>query len=260
MPRTTDWRSQDAVDALLDLDRAGLAWEFLRRNPDYREDFRQTSQRIASGEISEEAAMMEFSRRWGYPFARDPDLPANESPAIWRPELIPSTVVLVPAPEAFSEAHELTEDDLVPAPARVRDSDGVQIVVDDPSGDHRVWLRAPREGQRVAALLPLDGDFRLRVLSLIRFQRRLVGRVSGPPPKAWLITQRHRRRLILMIQALDGHLAKASYREIADALYGAEAVARYAWKTSSVRGQTIRLVQDAVRMMRGGYRSLLRGD
>ena len=35
---------------------------------------------------------------------------------------------------------------------------------------------------------------------------------------------------------------------------------RYAWKTSSIRGQTIRLVQDAVRMMRGGYRELLRGD
>jgi hypothetical protein len=68
MPRTTDWRSQDAVDALLELDRAGLAWEFLRRNPDYREDFRQTLQRIALNEISEEAAMTEFSRRWGVSF------------------------------------------------------------------------------------------------------------------------------------------------------------------------------------------------
>jgi hypothetical protein len=68
MPRTTDWRSQHAVDALLELDRAGLAWEFLRRNPDYREDFRQTSQRITSAEISEEAAMTEFSRRWGVSF------------------------------------------------------------------------------------------------------------------------------------------------------------------------------------------------
>lgn len=68
MPRTTDWRSHHAVDALLELDRAGLAWEFLRRNPDYREDFRQTLRRIALSEISEEAAMTEFSRRWGVSF------------------------------------------------------------------------------------------------------------------------------------------------------------------------------------------------
>ena len=187
-------------------------------------------------------------------------MPANQSPTIWRPELIPSTVVLVPAPEVFSEAHELSESDFASARASVRNTDGVQIVVEDSSGDHRVWLREPGEGQRLAALLPLDEDFRLRVLSLIRFRRRLVGRASGPPPKAWHITRRHRRRLILMVRALDGHLAEASYREIAHALYGPEAVARYAWKTSSIRGQTIRLVQDAVRMMRGGYRSLLRGD
>jgi hypothetical protein len=187
-------------------------------------------------------------------------LPANESPTIWRPELMPSTIVLVLAPEVFSEAHELSESDFAPARASVRDMDGLHVVLEDASGDHRVWLREPREGQRVAALLPLDEDFRLRVLSLIRFQRRLACRASGPPPKAWLITRRHRRRLILMIRALDGHLAEASYREIAHALYGAEAVARYAWKTSSIRGQTIRLVQDAVRMMRGGYRRLLRGD
>lgn len=68
MPRTTDWRSPDSIDALKDLDRAELAWEFLRRNPEYREDYRRTTQRIASGEISEEAAMAEFSRRWGLSF------------------------------------------------------------------------------------------------------------------------------------------------------------------------------------------------
>ncbi len=127
MPRTTDWRSPQAVDALLELDRADLAWEFLRRNPDYREDLRQTLQRVATGEISEEAATLEFSRRWGYPVARDPHLAAKESPTIWRPELIPLTVVLVPAPEVFSEAHELTASDFAPTCASVRSIDGIQL-------------------------------------------------------------------------------------------------------------------------------------
>ena len=68
MPRTTDWRSQDAGDALKELDRAGLAWEFLRRNPEYREDYRRALERIAAGAITEEAAMAPISRRWGLSF------------------------------------------------------------------------------------------------------------------------------------------------------------------------------------------------
>ena len=63
-----DWRLQDAGDALKELDRAGLAWEFLRRNPEYRENYRQALERIASGVITEEAAMTEISRRWGLSF------------------------------------------------------------------------------------------------------------------------------------------------------------------------------------------------
>ena len=39
MTKRPDWRSPDYVEALKDLDRAGFAWEFLRRNPAYREDY-----------------------------------------------------------------------------------------------------------------------------------------------------------------------------------------------------------------------------
>jgi Family of unknown function (DUF6499) len=68
MPRTMDWRSPNAADALKELDRSGLAREFLRRNPEYREDYRRALQRIASGAITEEAAMAEISRHWGLSF------------------------------------------------------------------------------------------------------------------------------------------------------------------------------------------------
>jgi hypothetical protein len=173
---------------------------------------------------------------------------------------LPPTVVLVTAPDCYPEARELAGVDLGSTRASAINADGEHIVVEDTSGDHHLWLRDVRTGQKLAALLLLDDDFRLRVLSLIRFQRRLTGRSSGPLPKAWQITRRHRHRLTLMVRALDGHLADASYREIADALFGTEAVKRYAWKTSSIRGQTIRLVKDAIGITRGGYRELLRGD
>ena len=79
----------------------------------------------------------------------------------------------------------------------------------------------------------------------------------GPPPLA-LTRQRH-DRLMLMLRALDGHLADASYRDIADVLFGARRLEHEPWKTSSVRDTTIRLVRGGLALMRAGYRKLLRG-
>jgi hypothetical protein len=62
-----------------------------------------------------------------------------------------------------------------------------------------------------------------------------------------------------MLRALDGHLSEASYREIAEVLFGIRRLEREAWKTSSLRDQTIRLVKGGVVLMRAGYRRLLRG-
>jgi hypothetical protein len=39
MTKRPDWRSSEYVDTLKNLDRAGFAWEFLRRNPAYREEY-----------------------------------------------------------------------------------------------------------------------------------------------------------------------------------------------------------------------------
>lgn len=111
----------------------------------------------------------------------------------------------------------------------------------------------------MAAVIPLDENVLLRIAGLLRLQRRFAGKSPGPVPRGWDLTARLRQRLILMVRALDGHQAQASYREIALALYGPAAVTSYPWKTSSIRGQTIRLVKDAVATMEGGYRKLLRG-
>ena len=161
-------------------------------------------------------------------------------------------MILVPAPEGFVNAHrfELLAD-LSPLTER-------PCVVDDVGGPHHLSLQGVQPGVPMAALVPLDETVLLRLAGLLRFKRRLDRQPAGVLPPAWRITARLRKRLLGMIRALDGHLEGASYREIALALYGSEAVARFPWKTSSIRGQTIRLVTDAVAMMNGGYRKLLR--
>jgi len=74
-----------------------------------------------------------------------------------------------------------------------------------------------------------------------------------------LHSPQRRDRLVSMVRALDGHLAEASYREIAQVLFGARRVEGEMWKTSSLCDRTIRLVKGGLALMRAGYRKLLRG-
>jgi hypothetical protein len=65
MPRRPDWRSPSNYDYLEQLDRAGMAWEFLRRNREYRKDF----VRILDATVREAAAI---AQRWGLSFRLRP--------------------------------------------------------------------------------------------------------------------------------------------------------------------------------------------
>jgi hypothetical protein len=64
MPKRPDWRSASAVETLDRLDRAGFAWEFLRRNPRYRNDYNQIRKGAPRATLAAEAA----GQRWGLCF------------------------------------------------------------------------------------------------------------------------------------------------------------------------------------------------
>jgi len=67
MPRSF-WRSADAVAQLSQLERAGFALEFLRRNPAYRDDYARTQRRIARRRVDPDEACTDLARRWGLRF------------------------------------------------------------------------------------------------------------------------------------------------------------------------------------------------
>ncbi|APG09519.1 hypothetical protein BKD09_14340 [Bradyrhizobium japonicum] len=58
-----DWRSPESYKSLQDAEVTDLAWEFLRRNPDYRRDYEETIGNSPDGEVTPE-----FRRRWGICF------------------------------------------------------------------------------------------------------------------------------------------------------------------------------------------------
>ncbi|MFY9655557.1 MAG: DUF6499 domain-containing protein [Methylocystis sp.] len=67
MPRSF-WRSPDAVAQLNQLERAGFALEFLRRNPAYRHDYARTQRSIARRRVDPDEASDDLARRWGLRF------------------------------------------------------------------------------------------------------------------------------------------------------------------------------------------------
>ncbi|WP_229184889.1 DUF2285 domain-containing protein [Bradyrhizobium oropedii] len=104
--------------------------------------------------------------------------------------------------------------------------------------------------------LPLDRDFDIRSQAAQRFWRALEQRPLGPSPHALPIQTSH--RLILALRAADGWLEGNSYRKIAQGLFGAHRIPDRGWKTCDLRSRIIRLVKMGLRLIRGGYRALLR--
>jgi len=62
MPSIPDWRSTAAYAYLNELDPAQIAWEFLRRNPTYKRDYR-TAMGLATRRHADA-----FVSRWGLRF------------------------------------------------------------------------------------------------------------------------------------------------------------------------------------------------
>lgn len=198
-------------------------------------------------------------RNGGYDFLLDPDRSAHEAAIFWQPELVASVLILEAAPAVFHRARRLDQLDLAHATLHApRDSEAA-IVLADPAGDHHLVASAIDPAAPLAVLLPLDDSFHIRAEAALRFQRHLFGRATGPLPRALALTPRHRLRLVRMVRALDGRFSGASYREIAGVLFDIPWQSATEWKTSSIRGQTIRLVKDAQTMMHGGYLRLLAG-
>ncbi len=117
-------------------------------------------------------------------------------------------------------------------------------------------VELPPNGAADAALLPFDEHFATRAAAALRVWRALVGRKPGSDPQA-LTTQR-RSRLVLALRALDGRLEHASYRQLAEALFGPLSLRGDAdWNNHDLRDRTIRLARLGLELSRGGYRRLL---
>jgi hypothetical protein len=195
-----------------------------------------------------------FGHVGGCAFAVDPSLGANDVTVFWAPEVDPGTVILTTVPLA-PNIESITARDLDAGAARIG-SDGLSIIHSHgPGAVHLLLAAEASSASPLVALVSLGADGLDRIEAVSRLWRAVNGRRVTADAR---LTRQQRRRLRRMLQAVDGHHEGASYREIAEAIFGSARVAEAPWKTSALRDATIDLVKDGLALIAGGYRSLLR--
>lgn len=173
---------------------------------------------------------------------------------IWSAEADTSTVLLAQMPIVLPAAGNLYSG--LPDTAERADDDGTHLVLEIGGQTIRLLRVAgvPPETP-LAALVPLDPDGFDRTEAIDRLLRALLGRAV---PDDRRLTPQQKRRHRHMLQATDGRMNGATYRDIAGVIFGVDRVASEPWKTSALRDATTALVKDGIAMVAGGYRTLLR--
>lgn len=246
-PSSEHWHPGAAYLYALHLDALSLAWEYLRRNPDYQYDWRRRRRNPGT------------AQRWGLRILEDPALDAREAQPTWLPghdgevRLHPD---LDPPPDAehfdfwrISGRRQLVHDGqrlllAVRMPCRC-----IRLALAPAMADGMAYLYAIR-----ACAAPCA---RYRALSaeLDMLQAVLDGTAAAtaathPRPTRTSLLEPH------TLQALDGTLAGASLRQIAEVLFGADTVSEAWHADGDLRARARRLVRRGRDLMRGGYRAL----
>ncbi|MFW7342963.1 DUF2285 domain-containing protein [Pollutimonas sp. H1-120] len=242
------WHPVAAYLYILHLDGPALAWEYLRRHPDYRQDWLRHSQQPEAAQPT--------AQRWGLRLLEDPALDARDAHPIWFPNshgvhLYPDADPM-PGATLFTLWRILGDKSLI--------HDGVRLVlrvrwpgsclrlaVAPGVADGMAYVYAVRAG---ADLLAHAQALTLEMNNLALVNDAVPIAVVRPRPALSALQELH------TLQALDATLAGASLRDIAEGLFGSKAVARDWHADGAMRARMRRLVRRGDALMRGGYRRL----
>ena len=250
----------------LPLDMSDWAWEFLRRNPAYRSDWRgSVPRRPPVVTLRDGTRLLRLRRRypraerWGLFAFTDPASAAPAAPVFWLPGVHGR---LIRARGSRTKLDEAGSAAPLAAFAASRFAaigiDGVPVVTMKGHGLH-VALELhdlpvlTRPCSLVYELDRLD-DLGRHTECLKTLQRFTKPTAAGAPGSIFASDERLRHALI----ALDESLAGKTYRQIAITLFGEQRVAEE-WRGVSqfLKDRTRRLVAKGHELMNGGYSDLL---
>lgn len=169
---------------------------------------------------------------------------------LWTASALPTVITLSPVPETLLHAAILLPSKSMRAIVAL--GPGEHIIQ---QGGTRLRVQVLATGtNKYAAVLPIDQFFPHRVSAAHCIWKWLNGKRAKP---IQMMPIEQRKKLMLVLRALDGRRADASYRDIADVLFGLGDAAGRAWKGHDLRDRTRRLVHRGAYLMEVGYRRLL---
>jgi hypothetical protein len=240
------WHAGAAYLYMLHLDPASLAWEYLRRNPQYRCDWMHRS------------ADKDGAVKWRMTAFEDPFLDARVAHPSWK--TYPCDTIHLckdPAPRGHDSNFSLWRI----AGRKSLRHDGCNLILSVALalGTLQIAIASDlSEGDGYAYVVRPGAHAQRHWHRIMRCDALLQGRsprCTATALPANRVAIAHMRSL----QALDGLLAGASQREIAGALFGVSRVKRDWHADGELRAQIRYLIRRGVRIMLGAYVDLLNG-
>lgn len=230
------WYPTAAYLYVLWLDALALAWEYLRRHPDYRLDWLRCHRRPQ--------AAQEAAHRWGLRLLEDPILDARDAHPAWLPGHA-AVVQLYPDADPPQDAAAFAFWRIPGHKQLLHEGKGLALIARSPGHCLRYALAPGLEDGMAVAYAHRGG-----AAAPARSQASGAALVDAKPrPTSSALLELH------TLQALDATLAGASLREVGEGLFGVDAVADW-YSDGGLRSKVRRLVRRGDELMRGGYRRL----
>ncbi|HCW0157026.1 DUF2285 domain-containing protein [Pseudomonas aeruginosa] len=243
------WYPTAAYLYVLHLDDLALAWEYLRRNPEYRRDWRDRQRRP------------EAAQRWGLRQLEDPRLDARDAHPAWFPEH-PELIHLYPDVDPMPDSVAFDFWRIPGSKGLIHDGRRLLLTTRWPGCFLRLTV-APGLEQGMAYVHAVRAC--ARPCARFRAIAAELDRLAVAADAAPLAAARCRPCPAVLLelqtlQALDATLAGASLREVAAGLFGPVAVTGGWHADGGLRSKVRRLVRRGRELMHGGYRRLAQID
>lgn len=239
------WYPTAAYLYVLHLDDLALAWEYLRRHPDYRHDWLHRRRQP------------EAAQSWGLRMLEDPALDARDAHPAWLPGH-PCTAQLHPDIDSPPDAVAFELWRIPGQKHLVHDGQRLMLATRWPGCCLRLTL-APTLEDGMAYVYAIRScnmpcarhcSLRAELDKLAVAVETTPAATARPRPAPTALQELH------TLQALDANLAGASLREVAEGLFGTDAVVKGWYADGGLRSRVRRLVRRGQSLMRGGYRRL----